>query len=250
MKREQYILKIEQPCKKEWSSMIGGNIERYCSSCGKNVRDFTFLTDKQVIEIIKINKGKVCGRLTEKQLQKEFNISTQNISSSIIPKFLSGLFLFGFFESVKANNLKVNTKITDTYKVKENSKALIKDSKETHTDSIKNTIQGQVIDAVSKEPLAFVNVIVKNSKTVAATDESGNFRLTIPENLLNERVVLVFDYLGYNSKEFSVDLKNSLLNEKVLMIKAEPILMGEVIIIKKKKWWQFWKRNKKNCSQN
>lgn len=70
MKRENYILKIENPCGQDWTSMTKTNMGKFCSHCSKTVIDFSHLTDNEVIQIIEQTSDKLCGRLTQEQLNR------------------------------------------------------------------------------------------------------------------------------------------------------------------------------------
>lgn len=70
----------------------------------------------------------------------------------------------------------------------------------------------------------------------------GNFKLVIPDSLVTETICLVITYIGYEKTELVIH-KNSLpVVGNLLIAPMEQVLMGEVIVIKKKKWWQFRKR--------
>ena len=61
------------------------------------------------------------------------------------------------------------------------------------------TIKGTVTDAVTKETIPGVSVKVKGTKTVAATDVSGTYYISVPAS-----ATLVFGYIGYNPQEVVV----------------------------------------------
>lgn len=58
-------------------------------------------------------------------------------------------------------------------------------------------ITGKVIDAVSKETLPGVSIRIKGVQGGTTTDSEGNFSLMVS----NPEAILVFSYMGYNSKE-------------------------------------------------
>ena len=63
------------------------------------------------------------------------------------------------------------------------------------------TVKGVVTDAVTGETLPGVNVIVKNSQKGDVTDFDGNYKISaVPKGS-----ILVFSYLGYQTKEVVVD---------------------------------------------
>ena len=62
-------------------------------------------------------------------------------------------------------------------------------------------VKGLVTDAVTGETLLGVNVIVKNSSKGDVTDFDGNYKISaVPKGS-----ILVFSYLGYQTKEVVVD---------------------------------------------
>lgn len=63
------------------------------------------------------------------------------------------------------------------------------------------TLSGKVLDARSNEALPGVSLLVKGTKTGAATDETGSFNLKTEE----ENGTLIFYYMGYKQQEYTFD---------------------------------------------
>ncbi|TAN00639.1 MAG: SusC/RagA family TonB-linked outer membrane protein, partial [Chitinophagaceae bacterium] len=63
-----------------------------------------------------------------------------------------------------------------------------------------NPVHGTVMDAVTQRPLIGVTVQVKGTSTGTTTGENGEFSLSVPNN-----AVLLFSYVGYESKEVPVN---------------------------------------------
>src|SRR4051812_29680643 len=61
------------------------------------------------------------------------------------------------------------------------------------------TIRGVVKDK-NGTPLAAVTVQVKGTKIVTITNAKGEFSIIVPD----EKAVLIFNYVGYNSKEVKI----------------------------------------------
>ena len=81
-------------------------------------------------------------------------------------------------------------------------------------------IFGQVLDGATQEPLPYVNVYVNNSTIGIATNEHGEYSLSIPKG----RHEVVFSLIGYNSKKlpFSVvDPDTSRLDMKLIPSKTQ-----------------------------
>lgn len=95
------------------------------------------------------------------------------------------------------------------------------------------SISGIVIDASSKEPLPFVNVVIRNSGdsilTGGITDEKGNFAIKeIPEG--NNKVEIQF--IGYEkiTKEIDVSRANSKHNLSTINLSESSLELEEVVV--------------------
>lgn len=245
MKHQNYILKIDNPCNQGWNSMSKTNNGKFCSNCSKTVVDFTSLTDNEIIQIIGKKSDKLCGRLNKQQLNRLIE-TKQQTNNSILYKTLTALVLFGTtLNSFAKNNLfskqtsqmeivsNLDKKTNTTFQEKQKIKPVI--------DSLKNIIQGKVIDIQSKEPLPAAAVLIKNSKTVTTTDMDGKFKLIIPDSLLTNKIHIIISYIGYENTEITIDKTAIPQTKDFFIIQAQQDLLGEVIVIKKKRWWQFWK---------
>lgn len=84
-------------------------------------------------------------------------------------------------------------------------------------------VTGTVTEATSGQPLPGVNVLIKDTSRGASTDFDGNFSLTdVPINS-----VLVFSYLGYQTKEVTV------VNDQPLsvLLEEDSQSLDEVVVI-------------------
>tara|TARA_R110002096_G_scaffold407290_2_gene605733 strand:+ start:450 stop:2867 length:2418 start_codon:yes stop_codon:yes gene_type:complete len=91
-----------------------------------------------------------------------------------------------------------------------------------------SSINGKVIDAKSKEPLAFVNIVINESNRGFSTDIDGKFKLKNPENIQS----LKFSYLGYETVNLTMQELNTLnfrieLQQNTYQLKEIEILPGE-----------------------
>lgn len=85
-------------------------------------------------------------------------------------------------------------------------------------------IQGKVLDANTKEPIPFCNIIYRQSKIVSNTDNEGNFKMSIPEIEIG---YLVFSCIGY--KTDSVSLNKQLINQTIFL-KPNSGTLDELVI--------------------
>ncbi len=235
--KQKYILKIDNPCGQDWTEMIQNDIGKFCSHCSKTVVDFTNLTDIEVIKLIEQTNGKLCGRLTHQQINRILD-TNQPSSSSRLYRILAGLILVGVTENSPANKLTLPTEISSIHETEILSEQPIKIKEESITDSMKNVVQGIVIDSVSKEPLIDANIIIEDTKTVVVTDVNGEFIFAIPDSLMSDNITLVVTYIGYEKKKIIVKRTNLPMTKELLLIHSKQAYLGDVTIIKKKKWWQ------------
>lgn len=85
------------------------------------------------------------------------------------------------------------------------------------------TLTGQVTDNESGEGLPGVNITIKGTNQGTTTDGGGNYRLTLP----NERVTLVFSFVGYVPQEITPGNQSSLTVKLV----ADDRLLNEVQVV-------------------
>lgn len=85
------------------------------------------------------------------------------------------------------------------------------------------TINGQVFDATTKEPLAFVNILTEDGKFGCTTDIDGHFELApkIPSGNL------IFSYIGYQEQRVPY-----VLGSPSLQVRLQPIdiVLNEVVV--------------------
>lgn len=124
----------------------------------------------------------------------------------------------------------LNSEIISVYKgdieVIKNGKIKIKEVKdsihEKKKDSINISVSGTVTDE-SGYPLPGVNIIVKGTMQGVQSDFDGNYTLEVEKNQ-----VLVFNYVGYKTEEFTVSNINNTVDLKMVLI--EQFLGGIVIV--------------------
>jgi len=68
-------------------------------------------------------------------------------------------------------------------------------------------IKGKVIDSNTKEPLAFVNIVVNDERVGTTTDIDGNFNFNSPNTIQT----LTLSYVGYKPQKINVTSKQNIL---------------------------------------
>lgn len=93
MKPSPILLTIPTPCHKDWDKMSPTEQGRFCSSCQKQVIDFTQWSDKALHEFFSKPQSSVCGRLLNSQLNRKVNIPYQPHSALYRLTLAAGLVL-------------------------------------------------------------------------------------------------------------------------------------------------------------
>jgi hypothetical protein len=77
-------------------------------------------------------------------------------------------------------------------------------------------LRGVVVDSINGEALVFCNVYLEELKTGASTDKRGMFLINqLPTNV---KLSVIISYVGYKSKNLTIELKpNELLDVKILL---------------------------------
>ncbi len=239
MIKKQYSVSVDNPCIQDWSSMENSDKGKHCMHCAKSVIDFTQLSDQQAMQEIERSAGNLCGRFRPDQLNRSLS-SYQTASNASLYKFLTGLLLFGASKQAVAEpniGLKLNIVSIDRSAELQHLSTQL----ELTTDSARNTVSGVVVDGSTKEKLPFAYITIKNTNIATTTDFDGAFKLTIPDSLLNNELYLIVSFVGFRSKEFHLNKNELPTNKEILLVEMDTDIIGVVVVIEKKRWWQFWK---------
>ena len=246
MKTKKYIIQINQPCDQDWHKMTNCEQGRFCSQCSKTVHDFSQYSDKQIIEFLTKQKGNVCGRMKETQLNQVISFGE---STNKKPRFLTaiaGIILAITGNTISAQNIQ-SEEISITNSNKQNNPP---SQTNVVTNVINKTLFGTVVDSANKEIIIQAIVILKELNLNTVTDYDGNFSIQLPVDFVEDSVLLEARYVGYFPFEIRISSKNLHLPIKIELVRSidlnEVAVGGLICVIEKPKWYQFWKkRNKK-----
>ena len=246
MKNIEYKLNIEKPCSQDWEAMKLDNNNRFCLHCQKTVIDFSNLSDIDISKILNGNSNNICGRLNQNQLNRPILPNSLKSNSSILQKAISGILFISAFVTHPTNAQNLNTVINQKIH-RENYPLEITFKNKSKLDSLQYLIQGKIIDGETKEPLQSVNISILNSNISAITDIQGNFNMVVPDSLLSDSLTFNLRCLGYFTKSISIDVNDQCISNNPLIIGMEESMLGliAVVFVKKKKWWQIWKKSSK-----
>lgn len=229
---EKLYLSIADPCHEDWNKMTPVEQGRFCSSCQKNVVDFTTQSDEEIISFFNNYNGTACGRFTDDQLDRPIQKIELKPASSFL-KYAAGLLLPAFLFAAKAKGqFKEQAPKQSPGQVCIPSSVISKEQVIVlggySTSRLQKTffISGTVIDEITKEPLAGVSIMIKGTNQGVVTDEKGSYSIFIP----SKKAVLQFSSIGYEMKEVKGNALNN-TNAFVVKMKAAVIgLLGEVVV--------------------
>ncbi|QXP61610.1 carboxypeptidase-like regulatory domain-containing protein [Olleya sp. HaHaR_3_96] len=86
--------------------------------------------------------------------------------------------------------------------------------------------KGQILDKNTNKPLALADLTVTKSNISTVSNSEGEFSLKVPENLINNSVVV--SYLGYQKLEFKLlDLKTNM----TIYLEQVPTVLAEIDLV-------------------
>ena len=227
MNKRKVVLKIEEPCHADWSTMTVTEQGKFCSNCSKAVLDFTNSTDLEIITVLQ-QSSKICGRFRNEQLNRTLvQPGTQrNLSYYTI---LTSLLLLSAPHIASAQNHSLTVGKVAMVRPKDEEQHKV-DLNQHH----EKALTGKVVVLGTRQPLAYCSVAIKGTNFKTSTDEKGNFKLVVPDSLPGDKIVLTFTHRNFQALELSVSAKDFPLNQIQLSpvkdLKKPEITMGEVSI--------------------
>jgi len=241
MVHSRYKLAIENPCEQSWNSMTSNEVGKHCSLCSKTVIDFTNLKDSEIIDYIEQTSNKICGRLKKEQLNRILE-NKQRSNSSRFYKILTTLLLISTTDGLPGNVLsKIQSEVVFFSEKEKITNQVAKKDENQLNKSINHFITGTIYDSKTNEPIPNAVVFIKNSKVGATSNLEGKFKFSIPDSLITEKIIFVSTAIGYLKNEVIYNGKDLPTTKDFYLTYDEGLLTGEVCVVKKKRWWQFWK---------
>ena len=186
---KKLAIKIDRPCSEKWEAFEKRSDNGFCSSCQKEVVDFTRMSETEIKDYFLKSIGKdICGRMRKDQ-QREYLFA----SGLSIARLSTGLMTLGSLLLTSTSLQAQNTdqiEMVDSYKVK-----LDKGSK---------IISGTVTDD-SDESLPGVHVVIKGTSRGTTTDIDGKYEIEVPV-----KATLTFSFVGFGTSEVKVGQRTTI----------------------------------------
>ncbi len=213
-------LSIPRPCAEKWENFTPTYRGGFCSSCKKEVVDFTLLCDQELIDYFAKNQATTCGRFRVNQVGNSL-ASRSPVLTPGFRLFKAGvitltLFLLSKPPAAQATQIKPVTEVVES-----------ETSGNEVTNSMNATykVKGIVISEEDNLPLPGVNVVLQGSTVGTVTDADGKFEFPQP---LNEGDILIFSFIGLSSEVYTVRKQ---VNETIeIKMNMEMDIMGEVMV--------------------
>lgn len=225
--KKAFSISVKEPCSEKFVNFKKTAQGGFCNSCQKEVIDFTHLSDTELVDYLKKEESSTCGRFNYSQLKTHHLNSVSAMKLNIFTRSLRlasfSLLALCAIPNVQAQETASAEHIVET---KINVSKINLDNRQSGIE--KYTVSGTVLDEQNL-PLAGVNVVLKGTKIGVVTDFDGKFKF--PETLeVND--VLLFSYIGYDTKEYKVSKSASETIDITINFETVDVeLLGEVIIM-------------------
>jgi hypothetical protein len=230
---EHLQISIPTPCPEKWSSFEKTRHGGFCSSCQKEVIDFTSWSDAQLILYFKNPPARTCGRLREGQLKIYSYEDIRRKRPRWLSISLASILLL--FTSRELSAQPATRQTTEQFQPIEGVKDLPKSM------PVPITITGVVRSKEDQSTLPGVHVLWKGTVVGTSTDAAGKFSLTLPDSVQSR--VLVFSYIGCRTVEYTPNVAQP--GRDILIEMAyDVIMLGGLESYRRVSPRRFWARIK------
>ena len=221
--KKLFTLSIPTPCHEKASSFTPTSRGSFCSSCQKEVIDFTAWSDERIVRYF-AGATNTCGRFRADQLKtyevvKPKRSRFQMFASVAVVTVLS---LFwqrpAFAQSKEKQPTLTEQQVTE--------------SQLTGKPSVTATVVATgVVHADDGSVLPGVNVLRKGTTEGTVTDASGEFKLTLTN--VSEKDSIIFSFIGMYTKELQIAaLKDERLNVTMrndIVMEMQTVVLGGLV---------------------
>lgn len=217
---KQFLLNITTPCSAKWSNFTPTTNGGFCTSCTREVIDFTKMNDGEIFAFFSNHAGHTCGRFHPDQLKSYTAVPLITARPGIATLKAGVVSLLLLFISKPASAQTVDAKRKTEFVSQRESKKV----KSISTITNSTLIRG-IVKAEDNLPLPGVNILLKGSEIGTVTDIDGYFEF--PQKL-NDNDVLLFSFIGYVPIEYKIPKQSPERIEINLTLDMD--IMGEVSV--------------------
>lgn len=223
-------LSVQNPCTENWDTMQVLGSSRHCSRCQMSVTDFTAMSDAEIIAFLKNTQGKVCGRVRRSQTQRVLQSYTSH--TKIISGPLAALLaaLAGTPATAQAQQTSYEVKTEMQCEQQISTPVINGERVDIHEQCSRRF---RIIDVDTGEPLPFCMVRNVNMSYGITSDLDGFFSLDKTQAPVSPSDTLIISYVGYHSKQLSVQQLLALSGTDISLIKMDVVEMGAIVTYKR-----------------
>jgi hypothetical protein len=216
---KKIALSIPEPCHQNWNSMSPSEKGKFCSSCQKEVIDFSTMNDRQLALFFTKPGGSVCGRFESGQLERPLVVAPKRVPWA---NYFFTLLLPAYMVSLKASAQK--GRLMGRVVPKLMGQTCEPPKAQVTAEPLQQVkhIKGKVIDEQGA-PVAGATIMIKGTAMGTSSDSAGLFKLDSP---VPGVITLLVSRVGYGSLEA---VAND--NIEIQLFQLRQPVMGDVVIV-------------------
>jgi len=216
-------LSIANPCKENYKDFKSAPLGGFCSSCEKEVVDFSKMSEEMIKNYFLQENANTCGRFRSDQL-KSYPLPALEIGSknNLWVKTAFGISIVGLLGT---NNLGAAPQPNERLSIIRSLEIDSRPANKPATAQPDSLQSGTVVDIETKEAIPFVNVYLKGSNFGVTSDFDGQF--TFPKKL-HVGDTLIFQFIGYRKMELIIGSSHIDIDLNISLHPVDIIIMGEV----------------------
>jgi hypothetical protein len=168
MKRQKIKLTIDNPCQQKWTDFEDRGGRGFCSSCQKEVIDFTRMSDEEIMRYFKDLPQNVCGQLRQDQMRIYAEPAPKRRHSKLWAWPFAAMATLFSAHAVEGQTKDPIEKVVVPTEVKPIGLAFPR------------MISGIVKD-LNGNPLSNVEIKVEHSTKIIKTDSLGYYEILVPK---------------------------------------------------------------------
>jgi len=219
--RKKIQLQIPEPCHEDWTRMTPLDKGRFCTSCQKQVIDFTNMSDQQLIAYFKKRKDDaVCGRFMSDQLQRDIVVPKKRIPWV---KYFFQFALPAMLASSKASS-------QGLVKIKAGKPVIVADINSGELKGVfarksEKEVRGKIVDEKGS-PIPYASIYIKGTSTGTSCDSTGSFSLECRDPA--DSIVLQASCAGFQTADTILSMNDN--KELVVISLNTQQALGEVVV--------------------
>ncbi len=234
--KQNIRIAIPTPCHEKWNQFTPTAKGGFCSSCQKEVIDFTTWNEEKLKVYFKTMPTNSCGKFRKEQLKVYSYTNPQRTPTAWLSVVLSTLLMVFSARSLSAQVDGKSAQRTEQFEPDEKGEMDVKHRPIPLITEVKG-----VVKANEGEVLPGVNVLVKGTQEGTVTDEKGRFSILVnPE----ATPVLVFSFIGFETVEYQVDVAQQKRDIDIQLNESLQTL-GEIVVggafgyrwFSPRRWW-------------